>query len=175
MQRYSRSRCYCVLTVRASVNQNLHLRHQRLRRTCNSKYTNITGIDDFHFAMGSEPASQLIAASMRLNFDLPLFSRVELRRNPLLNERVVQWEIGGARRHPLHWNKNSQEETLAELDVAGPSSENTPAAATQAEDVEPSVAEESELRSSKRLSPLEVPEWILTLPPRRMKFGRSHL
>eukprot|EP00965_Chrysotila_dentata_P093011 3071565-Pleurochrysis_carterae.AAC.3 len=36
--------------------------------------------------------SQMIAASMRSNFEVPLFSREELRRNLLLNERVdVQW------------------------------------------------------------------------------------
>eukprot|EP00965_Chrysotila_dentata_P254718 6211974-Pleurochrysis_carterae.AAC.4 len=120
--------------------------------------------DDLHFAMGFELGnftcrgltqglplsygrwvctSQLFAASMRLNFDLPLFSREELHRNPLLNERVL----------------TSQEEKLALLDIAGPSCDNTPAAATspscvcaptaaaQAEDVEHPVTEESELRS----------------------------
>eukprot|EP00965_Chrysotila_dentata_P168350 5559447-Pleurochrysis_carterae.AAC.1 len=40
--------------------------------------------------------SELVAAFMRLNHDLPLFAREELRRNPLLNERLTQWEIGGA-------------------------------------------------------------------------------
>eukprot|EP00965_Chrysotila_dentata_P088507 2922451-Pleurochrysis_carterae.AAC.1 len=78
--------------------------------------------DYLHFAMGFEPGnftyrgltqrlpisygrwvcSQHIAASMRLNFDLPLSSREELCRNPLLNERVIQWEIGGAYGKLLH-------------------------------------------------------------------------
>eukprot|EP00965_Chrysotila_dentata_P073295 2421382-Pleurochrysis_carterae.AAC.1 len=59
------------------------------------------------------------------------------------------------------------------MDIAGPSCDNAPAAATspscdnaptsvaQAEDVNHPVTEESELRSSKRISPLQVPEWIL--------------
>eukprot|EP00965_Chrysotila_dentata_P147074 4855951-Pleurochrysis_carterae.AAC.3 len=83
---------------------------------------------DLHFAVGFEPGSftyrgltqelpvsygcwvcsQLIATSMRLYFDLLLFSREELPRNPLLNERVVQWEIGGARGNLLHWNESLQ-------------------------------------------------------------------
>eukprot|EP00965_Chrysotila_dentata_P085685 2826920-Pleurochrysis_carterae.AAC.1 len=58
------------------------------------------------------------------------------------------------------------------MDIAGPSCDNVSAAATspscdnaptsaaQAEDVEQPVTEESELRSSKRISPLQVPEWI---------------
>eukprot|EP00965_Chrysotila_dentata_P262281 6214521-Pleurochrysis_carterae.AAC.1 len=117
--------------------------------------------------------SQLIAASMRLNLDLPLFSREELHRNPLLNERVVQWEIGGARGDFLHWNGSSQEEKLAVMDIAGPSScdnapaaptspscENAPTSVAQAEDVEHPVTEESEPRSSKRIPPLQVPKWI---------------
>eukprot|EP00965_Chrysotila_dentata_P083791 2765843-Pleurochrysis_carterae.AAC.2 len=111
--------------------------------------------DDLHFAMGSEPGnftyrgltqgrpvnygrwvcSQLIAASMRLNFDIPLFSRDELHRNPLLNERVVQWEIGGARGNLLHWNECSQEKKLAVMDIAGPSCDNvSPAAASPSYD-----------------------------------------
>eukprot|EP00965_Chrysotila_dentata_P043709 1453418-Pleurochrysis_carterae.AAC.1 len=98
---------------------------------------------------------------MRLNFDIPLFSREELHRKPLLNERVIQWEIGGARGKSLHRNDSSQEEKLARMDIAGPSCYNVSAAATshscdnaltsatQAVDVERPVKEESELRSSK--------------------------
>eukprot|EP00965_Chrysotila_dentata_P154695 5111512-Pleurochrysis_carterae.AAC.1 len=96
---------------------------------------------------------------IRLNFDSPLFSREELHQNPLLNERVVQWEIGGARGNLLHWNERSQEEKLAVMDIAGPSCDNAPAVATspscdnaptsvaQAEDVDHPVTEESELRT----------------------------
>eukprot|EP00965_Chrysotila_dentata_P113871 3764516-Pleurochrysis_carterae.AAC.1 len=62
--------------------------------------------------------SQLIAASMRLNFDLPLFSREELCRNPLLDERVTQWEIGGAYGKLLHQDDSSLEEKLATVDIA---------------------------------------------------------
>eukprot|EP00965_Chrysotila_dentata_P125846 4159476-Pleurochrysis_carterae.AAC.1 len=74
--------------------------------------------------------SQLIATSMRLNFDIPLFLREELHRNPLLNERVVQREIDGARGNLLHRNESSQEEKLAVMDIAGPSCDNVSAAAT---------------------------------------------
>eukprot|EP00965_Chrysotila_dentata_P126993 4200916-Pleurochrysis_carterae.AAC.1 len=138
--------------------------------------------DDLHFAMGFEPGlpvsygrrvcSPLIAASMRLNFDLPLFSHEELRPNPLLNERVVQWDIGGARGNLLHWSEGSQEEKLALMDITcsscnnapaaaiSPSCYNAPTAATQAEDDEHLVTEESELCSSNFISPLQVPEWI---------------
>eukprot|EP00965_Chrysotila_dentata_P124154 4103372-Pleurochrysis_carterae.AAC.1 len=56
---------------------------------------------------------------MRLNFDLPLFSREELRRNPLLEERVIQWEIGGAYGKLLHRDNSSLEEKLATVDTAG--------------------------------------------------------
>eukprot|EP00965_Chrysotila_dentata_P059298 1968329-Pleurochrysis_carterae.AAC.1 len=105
--------------------------------------------------------SQLIAASMRLNFDVPLYSREELHHKPLLNERVIQWEIGGARGKLLHRDDSSQEEKLAVMDIAGPSCDNVsaaatshscdnaPTSATQAGDVERPVKEESELRSSK--------------------------
>eukprot|EP00965_Chrysotila_dentata_P179600 5930044-Pleurochrysis_carterae.AAC.1 len=58
------------------------------------------------------------------------------------------------------------------MDIAGPSCDNAPAVATsplcdnaptavaQADNVEHPVTEESELRSSKRISPLQVPGWI---------------
>eukprot|EP00965_Chrysotila_dentata_P087042 2873457-Pleurochrysis_carterae.AAC.2 len=72
----------------------------------------------------------------------------------------TSWEIGSARFHPLHWNDRLQEESPATMNVAGPSSNNAPAVTAQAEDVEPSVAEKQELRSSKHISPLRVPEWI---------------
>eukprot|EP00965_Chrysotila_dentata_P175794 5803281-Pleurochrysis_carterae.AAC.2 len=98
---------------------------------------------------------------MRLNFDIPLFSREELRQNPLLNERVIQWEIDGAYGKLLHRDDNSPEEKLAAMDIAGPSCDNVsaaatshscdnaPTSATQVEGVERPVTEESELRSSK--------------------------
>eukprot|EP00965_Chrysotila_dentata_P188584 6172832-Pleurochrysis_carterae.AAC.1 len=122
--------------------------------------------DDLHFAMGYEPGSftyprltqglsvssgrwvcsQLIAASMRLNYDLSLSSRGELRRNPLLNERVVQWELGGAHLYRLDWEETPPEEVLAAADEAGPSSDNAPAAAASTDAVEPVVLDEFELR-----------------------------
>eukprot|EP00965_Chrysotila_dentata_P024119 799418-Pleurochrysis_carterae.AAC.1 len=72
--------------------------------------------DGLHFAMGYEPGSftyrgltqdvsvsygrwvcnQLVAAFIRLNHDLSLFAREELRRNPLLNERLAQ-SVGDGR------------------------------------------------------------------------------
>eukprot|EP00965_Chrysotila_dentata_P008586 279610-Pleurochrysis_carterae.AAC.1 len=90
---------------------------------------------------------------MRLNFDLPLFSREELRRNPLLNERVVQWEIGGAHGKLLHQNDSSLEEGLATVNTACSSSDaatshlydNASTSATEA--AERTIPEESELRS----------------------------
>eukprot|EP00965_Chrysotila_dentata_P050814 1684621-Pleurochrysis_carterae.AAC.1 len=103
---------------------------------------------------------------MRLNFDLPLFSREKLRRNPLLDERVMQWEIGGAHGKLLNQDDSSLEEKLATVDIAGSS----PAAATShsndnaststTEAAKRIVTEESELRSSKSISPLQAPEWI---------------
>eukprot|EP00965_Chrysotila_dentata_P104418 3448216-Pleurochrysis_carterae.AAC.1 len=96
---------------------------------------------------------------MRLNFDLPLFSREELRRNPLLDERVIQWEIGGTHGKLLHRDDSSLEETLATADTADYSSavatshsyDNASTSATEA--AERPVTEESELRSSRRILP----------------------
>eukprot|EP00965_Chrysotila_dentata_P191962 6174873-Pleurochrysis_carterae.AAC.3 len=97
--------------------------------------------------------SRWALSQMRLNFDLPLFSREELHRNPLLNKRVVQWEIGGARRrYPSCDN--------APAAATSPLCVSAPTAAAEAGDVEHTVTEESELRSSKRISPLQVPEWM---------------
>eukprot|EP00965_Chrysotila_dentata_P102516 3384327-Pleurochrysis_carterae.AAC.2 len=47
--------------------------------------------------------SQLVAAFLRLNHDLPLFAREESRRNPLLNKRLAQWEMGSALTSQLGW------------------------------------------------------------------------
>eukprot|EP00965_Chrysotila_dentata_P168189 5554199-Pleurochrysis_carterae.AAC.1 len=70
--------------------------------------------------------SQLVAAFVRLNHDLPSCTREELRRNPLLNERLTQWEMGGALISLPGWNEAPREEALAALDDAGPSSETPP-------------------------------------------------
>eukprot|EP00965_Chrysotila_dentata_P003667 120203-Pleurochrysis_carterae.AAC.1 len=70
------------------------------------------------------------------------------------------------------------------VDIAGPSCDNAPAAAispscdsaptaaTQAEGVEDPVTEESELRSSKRVSPLQAPEWIFDATTEEDKIWR---
>eukprot|EP00965_Chrysotila_dentata_P225388 6194720-Pleurochrysis_carterae.AAC.5 len=76
---------------------------------------------------------------MRLNYDLPLSSQDELRRNPVLNEKVVQWELGAAPLNQLVWGETPQEEMLAAADVVDPSSDNAPVAATPAEAVEPAL------------------------------------
>eukprot|EP00965_Chrysotila_dentata_P021212 702580-Pleurochrysis_carterae.AAC.2 len=116
-------------------------------------------MDDLCFATLSQSTDRRLDA---MELRLTTICARRASPNPLLDERVVhQREIGGACCHPLHWNGESQEAMLAELDVAGPSSDNARAVATQAEDVEPSVAEESELCSSKRVLSLQVSEWII--------------
>eukprot|EP00965_Chrysotila_dentata_P008154 266378-Pleurochrysis_carterae.AAC.1 len=103
--------------------------------------------------------SQLVAAFMRPNHDLPLVAReVELRRNPLLNERLAQWEMVGALTSQPGWKETPREEALAALDDAGVSSDNAPAVAAPAHAVEPAALDDPELRSGKRFQPLQAPE-----------------
>eukprot|EP00965_Chrysotila_dentata_P034199 1138565-Pleurochrysis_carterae.AAC.2 len=58
------------------------------------------------------------------------------------------------------------------MNVAGTSSDSAPAVATQAEDVEPSVTEEQELRSSKRISPLQVLKWMFDATTEEDEIGK---
>eukprot|EP00965_Chrysotila_dentata_P074350 2456416-Pleurochrysis_carterae.AAC.1 len=104
--------------------------------------------------------SQLVAAFMRLNHDLPLFTREELHRNPLLNERLTRWEMNGALTSQLGWKEIPREEALAALEDAGPSSDIAPAVAAPADAVEPAALDNPEPRSGKRIQPLQAPEWI---------------
>eukprot|EP00965_Chrysotila_dentata_P102515 3384327-Pleurochrysis_carterae.AAC.1 len=46
------------------------------------------------------------------------------------------------------------------MDDAGPSSDNASAAAAPADAVEPTALDDPELRSGKRIQPLQAPEWI---------------
>eukprot|EP00965_Chrysotila_dentata_P256814 6212677-Pleurochrysis_carterae.AAC.1 len=105
--------------------------------------------DDLHFAMAFDPGS----------FTYRGLTQDELRRNPLLNMKVVQWELRGARLNQLIWGETSQEETLAAADAAGPSSDDAPVAAAPAEAVEPAVSDHSAPRSGKRISPLQALDW----------------
>eukprot|EP00965_Chrysotila_dentata_P143139 4729646-Pleurochrysis_carterae.AAC.1 len=68
--------------------------------------------------------------------------------------------MGGALTSQLGWKETPREEALAALDDAGPSSDDAPAAAAPADAVEPAALDDPELRTSKRIQPLQAPEWI---------------
>eukprot|EP00965_Chrysotila_dentata_P240183 6203566-Pleurochrysis_carterae.AAC.2 len=95
---------------------------------------------------------------MRLNYNLSLLLQDELRQNFLLNERVVQWELGSARLNKLGRQTASQEEMLAATDVAGPLSDNATSGATApAQAVKPVVPDESERGGCQRIPSLQAP------------------